>query len=123
MTDKVPLDIGYPKRDREYGENSLMDNLDLGGPVAMGGWNTMGMDLLDEERAHKWADRVSGSTDSWTKDAINYYRDIKKLPTASRNVTDHWLKYDGCNRSNPPKYDANGVFRDGYRTIRKPVSL
>ena len=88
-----------------------------------GVWNTMGMDLLDEEMAHKWADRVSGSTDSWTQDAINYYQDIKKLPTGSRNVTDHWLKYDGCVRNTPPKYDANGVFKDCYRTIRKPVSL
>ena len=39
-----------------------------------GEWGMMGFDMHDEEDAHKWADRVSKSPNSWTQDAIDYYK-------------------------------------------------
>ncbi|MCR4812923.1 MAG: RHS repeat-associated core domain-containing protein [Bacteroidales bacterium] len=83
-------------------------------------WGARGLDLIDEQEAHLWADRVSGSPNSWTQDAIKYYKLDKRLPGDRRNVTDYHMKYDGEQRTSPPKYDETGVFKDGYRSYRKP---
>ena len=84
-------------------------------------WNLIGFDMYDEESAHKWADEASKSSSSWSNDAVSYYRDIRRLPESRRNTTEHHMKYDGIIRTEPPAYDAHGVYKDGaYRTMRKP---
>ena len=86
-----------------------------------GSWNTIGLDMYDEEQAHRWADRVSGSSNSWTPSAIYYYKYDRNLPGSRRNVTEHYMRFDGIpgGRKDPPNY-SNGVYKDTYRTMRKP---
>ena len=80
----------------------------------------MGFDLFDEEDAHRWADRVSGSPNSWTQEAIDYYKIDRGLPDSRRNVTEHYMNHDGIKRTHPPKYDQNGIYKTDIRTMRKP---
>ena len=85
-----------------------------------GEWGLMGFDLYDEEDAHRWADRVSGSPNSWTQEAIDYYKFDRGLPDSRRNVTEHYMNHDGIKRTHPPKYDQNGIYKTDIRTMRKP---
>ena len=90
----------------------------FGRTSSTGTWKTMGRDMYDEEKAHNWADRVSGSPSSWIKIAIDYYRGTN-LPSTRRNVNEHYMKYDGIERKAPPVY-INGVYKNAYRTMRTP---
>ena len=85
-----------------------------------GYWCLIAFDLVDEEEAHKWADRVSNSSNSWTVETMNYYLVNRGLKSTSRNVTEQYMKYDNIERTNPPNYDANGIYKDPYRTMRRP---
>ena len=102
-----------------YHAKQFLDG-EFGYGYANGIWGLMGFDLFDEEDAHRWADRVSKSPNSWTQEAIDYYKIDRGLPESRRNVTEHYMNYDGGKRTFPPKYDQNGVYKTDIRTMRKP---
>ena len=102
-----------------YHAKQFLDG-EFGYGYAHGIWGLMGFDLFDEEDAHRWADRVSGSPNSWTQEAIDYYKIDRGLPDSRRNVTEHYMNHDGIKRTHPPKYDQDGVYKTDIRTMRKP---
>ena len=115
----------YPQRylyEEVYHAKQFLDGeFGFGRASISADWGLMGFDLYDEEDAHKWADNACNSPDSWTQEARNYYRIDRGLPETRRNVTEHYMQYDGIQRTTLPNYDENGVFKDvGYRTMRKP---
>ena len=80
----------------------------------LSGWRWIGYDLSDEEDAHDWAKRVSGTT-------IGYNLDAYGLGTKSISAEDGWRSHSPDSRTGQiPSYDSNGLHSSDVYYFKRP---